>query len=58
MDKKRGEIEQREQMERAAEERRREIDSRRDESHPDPTGQFNAVEGVAPHGAGIPDKNS
>lgn len=43
-------------MERAAEERRREIEHPENERRPDPTGAFNPVEGVPPHGAGIPDK--
>lgn len=53
-----GELDQRDKMERAAEERRREIDNRPsdDTSRPDSIGQFNPVEGVAPHRAGIPEK--
>ena len=42
-------------MERAADERREEIEHPEKARRPDPTGAFNPVEGVPPHGAGIPD---
>lgn len=42
-------------MERAAEERREEIEHPEKARRPDPTGAFNPVEGVPPHGAGIPE---
>ena len=46
-------------MERAAEERRREIERPEDEGRPDPSGgAFNPVEGVPPHGAGVPEKKA
>ena len=53
-----GELEQRRIMEEAAEERRREIENRPGDNSgtPDPVGQFNPLEGVAPHRAGIPEK--
>ena len=44
-------------MERAAEERRRDIERPEQEGTPDPdSGAFNPVEGVPPHGAGVPER--
>jgi hypothetical protein len=45
------------EMERAAEERLRDLENPESDGRPDPgTGAFNPVEGVPPHGAGIPEK--
>ena len=41
-------------IERAAEERRREIENKERDERTDSAGVFNPVEGVAPHRAGIP----
>jgi hypothetical protein len=44
-------------IERAADERRDELENPEKDRRPDPgAGAFNPVEGVPPHGAGIPEK--
>ena len=43
-------------IERAAEERRREIEQKERDERADSAGVFNPVEGVAPHRAGIPER--
>lgn len=43
------------EMERAADERCAELEHPETPRRPDPTGALNPVEGVPPHGAGIPD---
>ncbi|MFN2239018.1 MAG: hypothetical protein ABR524_06475 [Thermoanaerobaculia bacterium] len=46
------------EIERAADERREELEHPEKHRRPDPNaGAFNAVEGVPPHGAGIPEKD-
>lgn len=45
------------EIERAADERRRDIEQPESEGTPDPAaGAFNPLEGVPPHGAGIPER--
>lgn len=43
-------------IERAAEQRRREIERPEDDPRPADADVFNPVEGVAPHGTTVPDK--
>ena len=46
------------EIERAADERREELEHPEKHGRPDPNaGAFNAVEGVPPHGASIPEKD-
>ena len=46
------------EIERAADERREELEHPEKPGRPDPNaGAFNAVEGVPPHGASIPEKD-